>query len=359
VKTLAEQPGLVSVYLSVEKSGVAVDYLNEGNFTIYENDVALGKEVGLRLLSRDQYVDGHTILLLDVSGAPEAEYLKRLTRGASHFVEKVSTTQGVTVAIFDGSPKIKRIGAFPRVPTPTERPVPDLAQFASADPSRDLNGSLIAAVKVISEELSHSAKPVKVGTLVVLSRGADLAGRKSDDDVQAALTGGRLDRFLLVPDAVDFSTKGLLSSNGAVTYKSLDELPIRLSELGMKVRKSWGKYYFVAYCSPARAGSRTLKIELKFDDTDGDPVVSSVETNFTADGFSGGCAVPRSKAAEEPLVATVQPSEAATAVPIANDQPPPPKKPRPVKKLSEPPAPTATPPAPDEKVVAPKSGKYD
>ncbi len=352
VKTVVEQPGLVSVYLSVERDGKPIDYLHEKNFELFENGVELGKEVGMRLLPRDRHADGHTVLLLDVSGAPDAELLRRMTKGATHFIEKVTTTQSVTLAVFDGSAKIKRIASYPRVAERQEPVVPNLAEFAGRDPSRDLNGSVLASLGLLEKELAHSTKSVKVGTLVVLARGPDLAGRKTDTELYQALNSSPMDRFLLVPEGVEIPTRDALASDGVVTFKNAEDIALRMSDVGMSVRRAWGKYYFLAYCSPARAGERTLTIRLNFQDEQGQRVSVDGETTFSSNGFSSGCAVP-SVAAPPVAIAA---AEAAPPPPAASAaEPAKPKKP------AKKPASNDTPakPAKNDEIVAPRSDKYD
>lgn len=353
VKTVVEQPGLVSVYLSVERDGKPIDYLHEKNFELFENGVALGKDVGMRLLPRDRHADGHTVLLLDLSGAPDAELLRRIAKGAGHFVEKVTTTQSVTLAVFDGSPKIKRVASYPRVAERQERPIPDLGEFAGRDPSRDLNGSILASLSLLDQELSHSTKAVKVGTLVVLARGPDLAGRKTDTDLYQALRESPIDRYLVAPEGVDIPTGDALGADGLVTFKSSSDVAMRLADVGMAVRRSWGKYYFLAYCSPARAGERTLTIRLQFRDEKGRAVSVDSETTFSSNGFSSGCAVPNVTPAPAGTIAAVAPAPTPTPSPATE----PPKTKKPAKKPPAGESPAK--PAKNEEIVAPRSDKYD
>jgi hypothetical protein len=48
-------------------------------------------------------------------------------------------------------------------------------------------------------------------------------------------------------------------------------------------------YYLVSYCSPARAGTRRLRLEVTFATTEGEEKSGSVEQEFDANGFGPGC----------------------------------------------------------------------
>ena len=108
----AQPPSDIQLYVSVEDGDQPIDYLDDGSFEIYENDVLLqSADVGLRLLPRDSKAIGHTVLLLDLSGPEDGAHLAKLRRGAEHLVEKVSVTQGVTVLAFDGAPGTRRVAS--------------------------------------------------------------------------------------------------------------------------------------------------------------------------------------------------------------------------------------------------------
>lgn len=56
------------------------------------------------------------------------------------------------------------------------------------------------------------------------------------------------------------------------------------------------KYYLVQYCSPARAGERRLRLEVKHTNKEGEEHGGDFEIDFSAKGFRPGCnpnATPR------------------------------------------------------------------
>lgn len=289
-KTLAKPPASVLVYLSVEDRGKPVDSLGASNFSVYENDVLLdSKTTHLQLLPRDTVADGHTVLLLDLSGEIDRTLLNRIARGAEQFVEKVSTTQAVTVLVFDGSKEARLVARFPKVEAVEERPLPDLSPFVSGDASRDLNGAVLRAIAVLEEELGRSDKAVKLGTVALLARGPDLAGRHSDDALYEVVDRSRSEFYLLAPKDAKIPTAGALGRDEEFEYETNDTLPMTMTDLGMRVRGAWGRHYLISYCSPARGGERDVKITVNFDDPHGDQRKGKAKTKFDASGFDSGC----------------------------------------------------------------------
>jgi hypothetical protein len=289
-KTIAKPPGDVIVYVSVEDSGTPVGYLSADNFEIYENDVRLNhKEIELRMLPRNSVAAGHTVLLLDLSGSPDEKELNRINRGAAHFVEKVSTTQSVTVVAFDGSERAREVGRFTRVETSTQRPLPNLAPFLSKDTSRDLHSALLAAIKGLAASLGAQPGEVHYGTVVTLVRGPDLAGRKTVKEVQKAISDSGYEFYSIAPEELKFELMGSIGKDERFTYATIDPLPMRFQDLGMRVRSAWQSHYLISYCTPARAGIRKLKVKVTYESKEGSRRTASTKSEFDATGFQAGC----------------------------------------------------------------------
>ncbi len=231
----------------------------------------------------------------------DATHHDALARAASGFVTNVRRTQDVTVYAFDGSPEIHLAGEFPRTAAGDETPALDvvsgLASYASHDPSRDLRGAILSALDQLDVRLMQVKKPVRVGTLVVFTEGPDLAGRVSAEKLDDALekTAHQVFAVGVGEDKGDFNLKSI-GRAGVIRAPSADALGPTLSDAGMKVATNYDKYYLVAYCSPARAGTRALRVEVQTTDKEGNALKGSVEGEFDATGFGPGCnpkATPR------------------------------------------------------------------
>ncbi len=351
-ETVAAPPGEVNAFLSVRDGTKPVAHLSRDNFEIYENGVRLSnEEIGLRLLPRDEVSDGFTVLLLDLSGSPSQMELTRIARGAAQFVEKVSTTQPVAVVAFDGSERAREVARFARVDAPVKRAVPALGSFLSGDTSRDLNSAFIAAVQGVTEQLEQSPKEAKFGTVVTLARGQDLAGRKTDNDVRSAVTVSGFEFYSISPLGVKVPTRQAVGKTAHFTYDTLDTLPMRLADLGQRVRASWFAHYLISYCSPARAGERRLKIKVRFEGEGGGKKSGSALSQFDASSFSGGCAQ------HDPSAATQRPSAGTTSGGRPRDE----QVQATSRKGSPPPPPPAAQDVEETPTVVapPSSGKYE
>ncbi len=289
-KTVTSDPSDIRVYVSVEDKNEPVSYLNKNNFTLRENGVSLdSEEVGLVLLSSKKYAAGHTVLLLDLSGSPNKAELKGISRGAAHFVEKVSTTQGVTVVAFDGSKRSRKVASYSQVERSTKRPLPPLENFLTKDSSRDLNSALLAAIYGLGQNLKKEHKEMAFGNVVTLVRGPDLAGRITNKEVTAAIEESGYEFFSIAPKELSFGTLSDIGRDKRFTYVSMENLPLRFQDLGMRVRAAWQSHYVISYCSPARAGERKLKVEVDFQNEEGTSREASSSSKFDSTGFIGGC----------------------------------------------------------------------
>lgn len=299
-KTDARPPNNVTVYLTVKDEGQPVGYLNKANFKAYENGLLLDSEqVGLQLLPRDQLATGHTLLLLDLAGSPSDMELTRIARGAAHFVEKVTTTQAVTVVAFDGTERAREIGRYAKVEAPTKRPLPPLRPFLSSDSSRDLNSAILSAISGLKQMLG-SGQGVQYGTVVSLVRGVDLAGRKTDKDVRRAVEESGFEFFAIVPQDLNIASLQDIGRDEIFRYDTIDTMPMRFQDLGIVVRATWESHYLLSYCSPARAGERDVQIDVTFQNKAGKDRESSIRTEFNADGFTGGCGGEQKESAPAP-----------------------------------------------------------
>ena len=289
-EVVTNPPSQVNVIVTVQDGHAPVPDLGESNFEIYEDGLLLDKnEIRLRLVAKDELTSALTVLLLDLSGDPSATELKRMQRGASHFVEKVSVTQPVFVVAFDGSQRPREVARFSKVERATEREVPDLAPFLSGDNSRDLYSAMMSSIKGIDAYFSKDEKEVHFGTVVTLLRGPDLAGRTGEREVRQAIYESGYEYFSLSPEDRKIDQVSLIGNTETFAYATMDTLPMRLSDLGMYVRSVYRSHYLLRYCSPARAGEKKLKVAVSMEGSDGGAKKGSAKSSFDASGFEGGC----------------------------------------------------------------------
>lgn len=345
-----EPPNSVNVFITVNDGRDPVASLSESDFKLYENDLLLDNhDVRLHLLPTDSMAAGLTILLLDISGSPDEAELNRIERGATHFVEKVTVTQPVTVVAFDGNPRPREVARFSKVAQATERSVPSLWPFLSKDSSRDLNGAILSAIKGAKAELKRRNMDAQFGTIVTLLRGPDLAGRTSEKDAQNAIYGSGFEFYSLSPEGIKIGNLADIGKTERFEFATIDTMPMTFQDLGMRVRSAWNSHYLLSYCSPSRAGERKLKIAIEYDGAGGGKKRGSAKSGFDSTGFAGGCGVEPAEVVIDP---TAPPAE--STIPPTNTSASESSK---VRQIQQKPLTSAD--EPDEVVAPPSTGKYE
>lgn len=284
-----QKPSNVAVYLSVSDGDTPITDLTEQSFAIYENDQLISPEESKQvLLDRTLAAHHRTLLLVDVSSAKDDATRTRLSRAVAAFVANVRKNQAVTVYAFDGAADLKSIGDFPRGETgPSE--LPELSGYASKDPSRNLNGAVQNGLKELGARLMTQQKSIRVGTLVVLTAGPDLAGRASAEQLQQAIDASPYQMLLIAVGTEGSYDVSGLGKNGTLWAPSLSGVGPTLEEAASKVDALMERHYLLAYCSPARAGVRRVRVEVTRQSTEGEERRGSIEFEFDASGFGPGC----------------------------------------------------------------------
>ncbi len=286
----AQRPSNVAVYLWAANDGEPLADLVETNFRLYENEQQLDPAtVGLTILPRDLAAVHHTLLLVDMSGDSD-DARERIAKGTAAFVQQVRRLQGVTVYAFDGGDKIQLIGDFPQQPDGSALdPIPALESYKPRDPSRDLYGSVVQALDQLDARLMRTQKPLRIGTLLVFTRGPDLAARVTEDQLWNTLDTTRHQVMAMGVGEDDQPHLDVIGRSGILRAQSVDAIPIAFEDAAMKVRAALERYYLISYCSPSRAGVRALRVEVSITDREGQEVVGDVQLEFNADGFGPGC----------------------------------------------------------------------
>jgi hypothetical protein len=126
--------------------------------------------------------------------------------------------------------------------------------------------------------------------MLIVARGPDLAGRTPE-----ALMVDKIDESpyqvyaVTVSKGDDTRLPELLGPAGHAQVKYFENLEVGFAEVARRVESDYGRYYFLSYCSPARAGERQLTISVSTRDGDGDEVKGDTSVPFNAAGFTSGC----------------------------------------------------------------------
>jgi hypothetical protein len=286
VASSAQKPSNVALLVEVTEAGEPVAGLESRNFKLYENGQELvPDDVKRTLLDRTPVVADRVVLVVELHGQPSSEERARLVRAVDAFIEKVRSVVGVSVYAFDGGDGLKPVGDYPKGGGGASATA--LLSLGGPDGSRNLHGAVIDGVRQLELRLASENKPVRLGTLVVVARGPDLANRQTEDRMTQVLQSVRFD-VIAVGIGEDTPYLGFAGS-GVVQAQNADTLPIALEEAATRSVATHGKYYLVAYCSPARAGERRLKVEVAYANKRGEDRGGSVEQDFDATGFGPGC----------------------------------------------------------------------
>ena len=288
VATSFQKPSNVAVYVAVSDGDLAVTDLQPESFKVYENEQLLdADDTHQLLLPKELAAYHHTLLLVDVSGEGSAD--DRLARAVASFVETVRATQAVSVYAFDGGPNLHAVAEFQKSADTGPVDVRALSKWGSADTSRNLNGALLSGLKELDARLAAQAKRVRVGTLVLFTRGSDLAGRVSQADAERAVSNTTDDVIALSIAEQTGRTLSDIGKSGVVRAQNEDALGTAFEEAALKARDLYDKHYLIAYCSPARGGSRRLKVEVRFRNREGEDKQGAFFQDFDATGFGPGC----------------------------------------------------------------------
>ena len=290
-----QRPSNVAAYVAVTDGDEPVTELQPESFKIYENGQLLASEDSRQaLLPKELAAYHHTVLLVDMSGEQSAD--DALARAAGSFVETVRRTQPVSVFVFDGGPSLRFVADFSKSPDGAAADLHALAKMGSSDASRNLNGAVRSGLKELDSRLSQQRRTVKVGTLVVFTRGPDLAGRVPDSDAEKALDETKDNVIALSIAEQAGPALDQIGKNGTVKAQNADSIGPAFEEAAAKARAVYDKHYLLAYCSPARGGTRRLTVEVNYRDAKGDEKHGSFNQDFDASGFGPGCnpaSVPR------------------------------------------------------------------
>lgn len=334
VAKTAEPPSNVAVYMTVRDGKQPVTDLTEQSFRIYENNQLIAPEQSRQVLLGKDVALHRTLLLVDMSTAQDPAIRRGISRGAAGFVARVRSSQDVSVMAFDGRANPVAIGEFPKGGQGPEE-IPELTDFQVVDPSRNLHGAIVKALGELDARLMTEKKPVRVGNLVVFTTGPDLAGRWGYEGLRPVIDKSGHNVFAIGAGDVEkgFSLDDL-GRAGTVRVPGLTAAGPAFEEMGAKVDAAYAGHYLLSYCSPARDGTRMLKIEVVWHDVEGNEHTGTLYDEIDARGFGPGCdpsAPPRFGAVVAPAPPAATPEPGPPPAPVA-PQPetlPPPAEPPP------------------------------
>ncbi len=289
VNAVTDQPSNVAMFFTVDtKDGEPVGGLAVENFAIYEDgglvSVAESKQT---IINPEVAAEHFTLLLVDMSGSvTESDDVHLIAEAATRFTAALSTDQRVAVYAFDGSEEIFEIQSFVRHSGEGQaRGVGRLGSFKTRDPSTNLNGALVKAVEVTQQAMAMSEAPLTFGTIVVFTDGTDRAARVSAREMQRTLDRSGLEVFAIgVGSEIDEKTLSQIGLTGYVLINDIEEVVSAFEAISERIIGMTKRFYLLSYCSPARAGTHKVTVEVSHEGKRG-----SATYEFDAAGFGPNC----------------------------------------------------------------------
>lgn len=296
-------PGKVSVFFKVttKDGNHPVSGLSANNFKIFEkgsNDnchkpVSASESNG-RISSKSQIFNTNTLLVLDLSNSVLSSSLDELKLASTSFIEQVMpTTQSdefkMGVYWFDGEDVLHELHPLTTDRTQLITAIDGITTDISNDPSTDLYGAVIKATDSANAILAANKKDeiLAAASVVIFTDGTDQANRYDRNTA--------LNKVKNADENISFFTIGLgseietnildeIGKNGSAYAANKEELEDTFEEISEDVEGQANSFYLFEYCSPKRSGKNLLVIQAIQGENSG-----SVQTQFDATGFTGGC----------------------------------------------------------------------
>ena len=293
INSAQKKPSNVWVFFTVDRGKKdPVGGLTADDFAIYEDGSVVSKFESKQVIQNPEVAAVmYTMLLVDMSGSiTESGQADALVDAAKAFSERVGKTQKVGVYAFDGEEKLHPVVPFTEAQGTVQGGLDGLRKYKPKDPSTNLNGAVIAALKELRDSLDHEKKPLKFGTLVLFTDGTDRAARASADDMRKALDDEKYEDFekFAIGVGAEISKDQLAEVGRDGTELASERARVKeaFDKTADKIEAHMKRFYLLSYCSPARRGEHEVKIEAHAKNPDG---VSSLSYRFNADGFDKDC----------------------------------------------------------------------
>lgn len=305
IESKTEPPSKIHLFFKVDLDLDAEDQLTTlepSDFEIYEDGSQISSLESQAQIQREPGDFLYTsVLMLDLSGSilNNAD-LPKLKEAATTFIDRTMPMEGedffgtreMAVYWFDGEQSI-----HPLVPFTYERDslvsgIQSIDEDISSDVSTNLNGAVIQGLSVLESRLRETRQESDIataGSMVLFTDGTDQAGWVSTSTAMDSVTAASKEHSLFTIGLGGEIDKEVLKSFGKDGFElAEDSLQLNSSFLAVakRLEAETNSFYVLEYCSPKRSGQHTLELRAIYDDKFG-----SFTTDFSADGFSGGCSI--------------------------------------------------------------------
>ena len=285
-----KKPNNVWVFFTVERGDDPVGGLEAKDFKIYEDDKLVSEFESKQTIQNPEVAAVmYTLLLLDVSASiTDSGQIDHVVEAAQLFSDRVGKTQKVGVYAFDGSPKLHSVVPFTEAEGSVKGGIEGLRSFKPKDPSTNLHGAVVQGLEVLKEGLEREKKPLKFGTLVVFSDGADRASLVTRDEMMEQIDKeeyAHYERFAIGigdPAELESAQLGEIGRDGTEEGNDRAKVKESFERIATKIEAHSKRFYLLSYCTPSRKGQHVVRIEVDSEKAQGS---GSLEYTFVADGF--------------------------------------------------------------------------
>jgi hypothetical protein len=289
VNSAEKKPNNVWVFFSVDRGkDDPVGGLVAEDFTIYEDGDVVSKFESKQTIQNPEVAAVmYTLLLVDMSGSiSESGEANNLVDAAKSFTDKVGKTQKVGVYAFDGEEKVHPIVQFTDAGGQVASGLETLRKYKAKDPSTNLHGAVIDALRTLKTELEKDHRPLKFGTLVVFTDGSDRANRVSREDMNKELADEKYENYMKLAIGVGAEIEKAhledIGRDGTELASDQQKVKAAFDKTANKIEMHMKRFYLLSYCTPARRGEHEVKIEAHTKNPDGS---GSLTYKFQSDGF--------------------------------------------------------------------------
>jgi hypothetical protein len=284
-----KKPNNVWVFFTVQDGEEPVTGLQAEDFEIYEDDGLVSKYESQQVIQNPEVAAVmYTMLLLDVSGSTTMSgQIELIVDAAKIFSEKVGQSQKVGVYAFDGSSKIHSVVPFTSSQGDVAGGLEGLRNWIPKDNSTNLHGGVVEGLTTLRKSLDKEKKPLKFGTLVVFSDGADRAARVTREEMLKEIEKDDYKDFELIAigigDEKEMENAKLdqIGRDETIIGRESDEISKAFTKVADRIEKQSKRFYLLSYCSPARKGTHKVGIKAKLKEGGS----GELEYEFNADGF--------------------------------------------------------------------------
>jgi hypothetical protein len=295
VAVSTQKPGNVALFVAVSQHGSGVLGLEKQDFKIYENGVALDNDqIGLRLLPTTESASSHATLLVDMSKSLKPSERKSLSDALRPFIVRLRQREAVSLYAFDGAEKVHLVQEYSRdtraEPDEKDTSMDRLLSFSRKDASTSLYSAVIDGAKKLDASLAAEGRPIQNGTLIVVALNPDSAGRVEESKLRDFIDDSPHHYFLMtVGPTASAAHLSFIGKSGETRAGSAMTMSAPLNDIANAIDDDYFRNYLVAYCSPGRAGTRDLRLQITTRDAQGKQSQGFYSTQFDATGFGPSC----------------------------------------------------------------------